>query len=203
GLIERRGTDWFAEVAPLEYQGFYEAVKAEMRGECVLPSTVGALTADDRRALKGAFRREWPPALRRPYEEFASAVSVASAARWKQALSTKPRKELAFWRLLRMGAAPYFLLGASDRERLRIRVATPWDWRQEFELVGFSVTPRAAGQPTVEWEARIRERASGQDRSVNGFVEVRWSHGRFMGAPEAKVQLVTAHSAVPGYFPLE
>ncbi len=35
-----------------------------------------------------------------------------------------------------------------------------------------------------------------------GHVEVRWSHGRFRGAPEAKVYLDTPHADVPGYSPL-
>ena len=37
---------------------------------------------------------------------------------------------------------------------------------------------------------------------VGGHVEVRWSHGRFGGLPEAKVYLDTPHARVPGYFPL-
>jgi hypothetical protein len=37
---------------------------------------------------------------------------------------------------------------------------------------------------------------------VDGHVEVRWSHGRFCGPPEAKVYLDTPHQAVPGYFAL-
>jgi hypothetical protein len=34
---------------------------------------------------------------------------------------------------------------------------------------------------------------------VEGHVEVRWSHGRFLGSPEAKVYLDTPHVHVPGY----
>ena len=33
-------------------------------------------------------------------------------------------------------------------------------------------------------------------------VLVRWSHGRFSGHPEAKVQLRSPHEQVPGYTPL-
>ena len=38
---------------------------------------------------------------------------------------------------------------------------------------------------------------------MRGHVEVRWSHGRFCGPPEAKVYLDTPHADVPGYFPLD
>lgn len=51
---------------------------------------------------------------------------------------------------------------------------------------------------------RHRPRArSGQTREVSGHVEVRWSHGRFGGPPEAKGYLDTSHHLVPGYFPLQ
>jgi hypothetical protein len=34
-------------------------------------------------------------------------------------------------------------------------------------------------------------------------VELRWSHGRFGGPPEAKVYLDTPHHEVPGYHSLD
>jgi hypothetical protein len=37
---------------------------------------------------------------------------------------------------------------------------------------------------------------------VRGRVEIRWSHGRFSGSPEAKVYLDTPHVEVPGYHAL-
>jgi hypothetical protein len=46
-------------------------------------------------------------------------------------------------------------------------------------------------------------RATGEERTVEGHVELRWSHGRFSGPPEAKVYLDTPHEQVPGYHPLE
>jgi hypothetical protein len=54
----------------------------------------------------------------------------------------------------------------------------------------------------IDWRAVARDRATGTDREVCGHVEIRWSHGRFCGPPEAKVYLDTPHDRVPGYFPL-
>lgn len=59
-----------------------------------------------------------------------------------------------------------------------------------------------SGQPHVGWDATIEDRHSTTRRIVRGHVEVRWSHGRFGGNPEAKVYLDTPHGDVPGYFPL-
>jgi hypothetical protein len=106
------------------------------------------------------------------------------------------------WRLLRMGSAPYYVLGSSATRSLRLRIATPWDWRQIFILEKFEVFAQAGGQARVGWLAHVRERSSSQLHEVSGHVEIRWSHGRFKGPPEAKGYLDTGHHLVPGYFPL-
>jgi len=106
------------------------------------------------------------------------------------------------WRLLRIGDAPYFILGAADGGRLRLRVASAWDWMQQFDLRRFEVQPQRAGQPQVAWHAEVVERRAGSLRVIDGHVEIRWSHGRFQGSPEAKIYLDTPHSAVPGFFAL-
>jgi hypothetical protein len=54
----------------------------------------------------------------------------------------------------------------------------------------------------VTWAATVEDRGAGEDRTVEGHVEIRWSHGRFAGSPEAKVYLDTPHHLVPGYWPL-
>ena len=109
------------------------------------------------------------------------------------------------WRLLRIGSAPYFVLGNDRKTGLpaRFRIASPWDWRDQFELVAFEVSPSEAGQPRVDWAGTYRPRDGGGERTVQGHVEVRWSHGRFAQPPEAKVYLDTPMSLLPGYHPLD
>lgn len=57
----------------------------------------------------------------------------------------------------------------------------------------------SGGQPMVGWRAEFTER-DGVAREVHGHVEIRWSHGRFSGPPEAKVYLDTPFGDVPGYW---
>jgi hypothetical protein len=105
--------------------------------------------------------------------------------------------------LLRIGNASYFLLGVDPRRSLRLRVASSWDWRQAYRLVGLDIVAGTSGQPQVNWSASYVERATMRTRSVHGHVEVRWSHGRFAQPPEAKVYLDTPSDELPGYFALE
>jgi hypothetical protein len=128
-------------------------------------------------------------------------VASASAERWLAQLPTAARREEMIWRLLRLSPVPYFILGSSNAGSLRLRIGTPWDWRQEFVLQDLEIAPTPAGQPRVDWTAYVAERASGAVREVGGHVEVRWAHGRFSSV-EAKIYLDTPHTEVPGYFPL-
>jgi hypothetical protein len=107
------------------------------------------------------------------------------------------------WRLLRMGSAPYFVLGSSATRSLRLRIATPWDWREHFVLGSVHLSEQRGGQPRVGWHAAVRDRSTSQIVELEGHIEVRWSHGRFGGPPEAKGYLDTAHHLVPGYFALQ
>jgi hypothetical protein len=137
------------------------------------------------------------------YGALADEVARQSVTRWETALGRSAGTgEAMLWRLLRMGNAPYFVLGSSPAQSLRLRIATAWDWRQLFTLVRFEIFAQKGGQPRVGWQASVRQRTTGELLDVSGHVEVRWSHGRFGGLPEAKGYVDTRHGLVPGYFPL-
>ncbi|MHB1503412.1 MAG: hypothetical protein ACYCTL_07750 [Acidimicrobiales bacterium] len=196
-----RGGDWYAEVAASEHQELYEAVVAEMGGRD-FPRLAVDLDQAQRKRLSQELRAGWPGATRHLYEKLIEVVARKTAELWRAQLAHLNESEGMLWRILRMGSAPYFVLGTSASGLLRLRVATPWDWRVQFRLRRFGCEAQPGGQPKIGWAARVEDRHSGILYSVQGHVEVRWSHGRFSGNPEAKVYLDTPHGGVPGYFPL-
>ena len=201
GHGQRSTGNWFHEIAPAEHAALYATVRDA--AVTPLPDDVMSLSTEQRRDIAHSFERggAWPGAGDALYAALVERVAANSAQRWRDAIGTKAEPML--WRLLRIGSAPYFVLGASPKGFTRFRIATPWDWRQHFELRAFDVEARAGGQPMVDWRALVRTRADGSEAAVRGHVEIRWSHGRFCGPPEAKVYLDTPHVDVPGYFPLE
>ncbi len=48
----------------------------------------------------------------------------------------------------------------------------------------------------------MTSRRTGAHTTIEGHIEVRWSHGKFVQSPEAKVYLDTPHHLVAGYWPL-
>jgi hypothetical protein len=146
--------------------------------------------------------RALPEGCREPWLSLCTAVSLRSAHRWNESMARRRQQLEVLWRMLRVSGATYFILGASRAASLRLRVGSKWDWLQDFELMQLQANPRQSGQPEVGWRATIRRRTEDTMLEVTGHVEVRWSHGRFNGLPEAKVYLDTPHAETPGYYSL-
>jgi hypothetical protein len=196
--------DWYADAAPDEQQVLYEIVRFETGLVGALPGRACDMSPAQRRELGRALGRgAWTsPAAAEAYAALSTAVAVVSARRWRGRLRSERVREATLWRFLRVAAATYFVLGSDGERMVRLRVGSPWDWRQAFRLRRFEVEPTVARQPVVRWLATVDDRAAGEPRSVEGHIEIRWSHGRFAGLPEAKVYLDTPHHLVPGYWPL-
>jgi len=198
-LDDRR--DWYERVAPEEYQALYRASLAAV-GATGFPALVTDLQVVDRKRLSPLLDgREWPDGTRDAYQAFSRAVSTETARIWRSSLR-RQEAEAMLWRLLRIGSAPYFVLGSDGRDSMRLRVDTPWDWRQRYRLEHFEIEAQEFGQPRVGWAATYVDLRDQGCRAVRGHVEIRWSHGRFRQRPEAKIYLDTPHADVPGYNPL-
>ncbi len=199
---QRTAADWFGVVAPIEYEAFYSAARAYVGGD--LPTVVTDLSSEQRASLRDGLRARarFPMSFGLVGPRCAPRSRRESCARWNVNLATKNARLRFFWRLLRIGDAPYYILGATSSSHIRLRVASAWDWMQAYELITFFVAPKVSGQPEVSWTGVVRERATGAEVEVAGHVEIRWSHGRFRGSPEAKVYLDTPHPDVPGFSPL-
>ena len=198
--------DWFATMAKRQHQALYDET-LELLNLAGMPRSPDGLDAAGRGRLRDAFKerggRGVPAELRAGYDALINQVSRRSAERWRKALGEPAQQERMLWRLLRIYSATYYILGIDSRRTMRLRVMTPWEWRQAFEFRSFAVQPDGRGQPRVNWTARYRDRSSGERREVHGHVEIRWSHRPFCGPPEAKIYLDTNHHEVPGYVPLE
>ena len=196
--------DWFAEMAPQETQALYEIVRFETGMVGSLPDRALDLSPAERRDLARALGRgAWTsPAAAEAYAALSAVVAGGSARRWRARLRARGAQEATLWRFLRVAAATYFVLGSDGDRMVRVRVGSPWDWRQAFRLRRFDVEAAASRQPLVRWTATVDDLQAGCPRTVAGHIEVRWSHGRFAQPPEAKVYLDTPPHLVPGYWPL-
>jgi hypothetical protein len=187
--------DWYERVAPVEYQDLYEAC-AESDPD--LPRLATELSTAQRRELAVRLRAGWPAGGAEAYERLCRTVAKATADAWSAAVRAASA-EAVMWRLLRIGSAPYFVLGSNRSGAMRLRIDTPWDWRRAYRFRRLEIEAQPGGQPRVGWSVVYEVSRTGEERIVRGHVEIRWSHGRFAQPPEAKVYLDSRHQDVPGY----
>lgn len=190
-------SDWFDAISPEAFR----AVWRPFFDEVGLPSsaTPNSLTTGDREIIKAALATNALDTDTDSYREFVRDVSIRSADRWRRRVHTRAQRTELYWRLLRMQAAPYYVLGATRAsEPMRYRVGTPWDFSQRFDISALDITPGHRGQPSVDWTVHVTG-TDGSAHRVEGHVEIRWSHGKLTGSPEAKVYLDTPPAHVPGY----
>ena len=115
GHGQRSGGDWFDEVAPDEHAALYATVRDAVDTRAARRRRP-TLSAEQRRALAHSFERgsAWPgdgDALLRGAGRARRGRVGAALARRRSA----PKAESMLWRLLRIGSAPYFVLGASPK----------------------------------------------------------------------------------------
>lgn len=195
---------WYERAAPAALQHYWGHVRDRALLDA-LPHDVRDLTAEHRAALK-TWMRASPAtsAEEQAYRELSRAVSVETEWRWDyrlRAASPAQRTQMLF-RMLRIAGGPYWLLGTKGVRPVRLAVTDTRTWRERFTLKRFTVAAAGAGQPQVDWRALVADRTDGAVRAVEGYCEIRWSHGKLQGHPECKVQVTTPLDALPGYDPI-
>ena len=149
-----RGGDWFLEVAPAEVAALYDAVRVAAAPQ--LPEQLTDLDAAATQDARAHASRRLAGRCRRVLRRARGAHRRRRArSAWHDAMRHTPDSML--WRLLRIGSAPYFVLGVQPTGFLRLRIATPWDWRREFEL-------RCVRRRTAQWWAAHGRLARGRAR---------------------------------------
>ena len=207
-LLVDQGIDsrqsWYEEVALGPLQGLYDQVRLAV-DDASLPGDVRELDKTAKAALKVAMRAQDPSAGEEAaYAELCRVVSLETTLRWRHRLeaSTPAQRSQMLCRMLRIAGGPYWLLGLKGHEPVRLHVTDTRTWRQTYDLRTFRLLDAHAGQPQVDWRAEIVERDGGARHRVEGFCELRWSHGKLQGHPECKVQVTTALDQIPGYRPM-
>lgn len=195
---------WFEEVALAELQSYYERARAGAPLD-PLPRDVRDLDRGAKDVLKRSMRgRPTTTAEDDAYVDLCRAVSIETTLRWRHRLdaSTSSQRTQMLFRMLRIAGGPYWVLGARGSDPIQLRVTDTRTWRERFELKRFRVVDAHAGQPQVNWRAEIVDRSGAERHVVDGYCEIRWSHGKLQGHPECKVQVTTPLAAIPGYDPM-
>lgn len=198
---ETNSQNWYSQVALQEYQSAYECARELWWPQ--LPRSVvdydnreftGDLTWD-RKALGKRIGRSVDVRFRRKYEELCHAVARESAVQFNShlnhSLSTGKRTSviesiLRFF--FRIDVQEYLFCGIEKSTAFGVLIPGLNDWKRQWKFLSLNaVEDLTRGQPVVDFILRMENQTSKSKIEHTFHAEVRWSHGKFCGNPEAKL----------------
>ena len=176
---------------PEEYPIFEHAVHRDCR--------------DDFQSEISQFRGEVKAEFQRIYQGMCRRVALYSAQMFNEnyssAMSTNRRSSLLenlVKQFFRINSVTYILAGLDRRKAFALEIPDLTAWKQDWRLVEVIARPDLTRRQSVVNITVIVERKTDKERfSMNYHVEIRWSHGKFCGNPEAKLYKEFAWAEVP------
>lgn len=212
----RSKEDWFLVVAQEEYERLYKAARTIAAEHSSLyedlPDDLIAFLKWKRKERKSIGEilnlNKLPEELKKVWAEaylpFVKKVSEESAKefmhRYESSKKSPVVREMVLRKFLRLDACPYLLLGVDNKEGAFIfEVPDLTSWSQRYKLVEVKASAAKRQQPAVQFILVIEARRTGEKISLSFHSEVRWSHGKFVANPEAKLYKDIKWEEIPGY----
>lgn len=210
GLVLASKTEnWYSRTAPNEYQSLFELVNEK--------TGFSSVSEFDRRATKEVVKglqthikhldEAQTSQFGQQYVELCTHVSLASANIFNQTLEatlqtvhgTSLKDELLRY-FLRLDAMPYVLIGLERNRPFSILVPSITQWKREWQLGEITAaSDPSAGQSVVRFSLVVTRGRARTGTTLPFHAEIRWSHGKFGGNPEAKLYRDFAWRDVPGF----
>lgn len=203
-----RGYDWFLNTAPEEIQYYYEACGGSDFNHI---STI----EDYYKKVKGSQRKKFsehvanlhkinnPKVLQR-YQELCNKVSEESARifnenflQFEKERKNKNRLTPIFHFFFKINGVSYYLIGSEGGNPLTIHLPSSSEWTKKYEFLSIEALPNCAGQPEVILKFKFKDKIDSKEFEIPLKIEVRWSHGKFCGNPEAKVYKQWSYKELP------
>jgi DNA modification methylase len=182
------------------YQALYSLVREF--GLNNLPSDVAEFESvaspDEREAVQDAIGRLDPDAksaFYRLYLDMCYRVARKSADTFNMNLQASMRGrargavlEQIARQFFRMDAPTYVLGGIENSKEFAVVVPSLTDWKSSWRITGAVATPNLQRkQSVVNIAVEYQHKERKESLSARFHVEIRWSHGKFAQAPEAKL----------------
>jgi len=210
-LSPTRSENWYTVVAPDLYQALYDLARTVAGLD--LPASV----IEYHQTIRGANRKRLGKVMQtfsmadteqfnQLYTSFCHEVARQSADLFNrtltQSLSGSIRNAISeniIRRFFRLGDSEYVLCGLDGKQDFGVTVPALTTWKRSgwsFKRL-LAQADLARGQSVVNFELVVEERDKRKEHSFPFHAEIRWSHGKFAGNPEAKLYKEFAWTEVP------
>lgn len=208
-----KSEDWFTTVAPDELNDYFIACGGEKRTGY---KTVFDYYASADKAARKAFGKHVSGLMKaediralKTYAIFCEKVSSGSAKVFNANLAATLRSKKGlhalkaiFYYFFKLNSVQYILAGTEKGDPFAVVMLPGNTLEERFDFLDIKAKPKKAGQPEVLLEFTFKEKATKQIFPISIKVEVRWSHGKFCGNPEAKVYKLWSYAELPWSQPI-
>jgi hypothetical protein len=207
---KRKGRDWFAQSAHNEFQNYYSVCRqySSISNQHERVEDFYKNSKKEQKKLFGAdvakLHNSENEAVLRAYSEFCNKVSVASAqifnenlAAFRSIHSSHNALQPIFHYFFRINGIKYILAGTENNKPFAVILHASSEWTREYQFLGITASPKFAGQPEVLLSFRFKKISTKEEFIFDLKVEIRWSHGKFCGNPEAKVYKTWSYTELP------
>ena len=203
-----RGEDWFLKVAPNELQKYYLS--------CNGNNATGYPTiAEYYKNVKGKNKKTFSKYVSelhskksenvlKSYQELCDRVSKESAnifnlnfKKFEVETSNKNRLVPIFHFFFKINGISYYLIGSEKNKPFVVELPPSSKWVKKYEFLDIKAIPKKAGQPEVNLNFSFKHKETGEIYNIPLKIEIRWSHGKFCGNPEAKVYKQWSYTELP------
>ncbi len=197
-----RSSNWFLEQAPTEYKSLYTHIRN--RGCQHLPADVREFeetaSKQDRTPIKDLIKNFSPAdqeTFQHLYKDMCHQVAKASADmfnhifnRSMQGNTRSATLETVVQNFFRIGNTEYILGGIDQKGGgiFAVVIPTLTEWKRSWKITDIRAMPELdRSQSVVHLIVNYKNTQSNVPYESHFHVEIRWSHGKFQGAPEAKL----------------
>lgn len=200
-----RFPNWFNVIAPAEYQALYVLCDGPVQTGY---ATVAAWDSGRKNAaLKRGFREyasnkiQTNQLAQAAYQSLCNAVSTNTAnlfqANLQAVILNNPNAlKTIFWEFFRLNSTAYILCGLEHGKGFATKVLDKNTWNKQFKVTSIKAIPNQAGQPEVILDFGFQD-SKKDTYQYQLKLEIRWSHGKFGGNPEAKVYKLFSYKSLP------
>lgn len=204
------GEDWFIKTAYKELNDYYILCKKELDIQDEYPS-IDSYYQNANRVYKKEFARkvstlhnkkeQYNEKIVELYKKFCNQVSNQTALIFNKNIETLKQQKQSMQPILKyffnLDAVPYIIAGTENKKPFAVLLESVNEWQKKYSLIDVCAKPINSGQPEILLNFLFKERNKNEKYEISLKIEIRWSHGKFCGNPEAKIHKKNSYENLP------
>lgn len=205
GIIDRKTKvrqNWFLTHAKEELESYYKICATMLNYEILefsdfakKPKVVRKLFSKQVREL----HQNKNEAVLLAYSLLCKKVSEQSALIFNQNLLTNPSEILTVLipELFRIDDKSYLIAGIENANPFVLESPSLEAWKEQYQVLSAVAKSNDKNQPEIDLEFSFKNKVTQEVFTLELKIEIRWSHGKLNGNPEAKVYKKSSYQDIP------